>query len=132
MITFIDDIRLGARSLANSPGVTLVVVATLAFGMGLTTALFSLVEQLLLWSVPAREAHRLVKIEGAYSRTYPFFRAYRDLNEVFDGVLASSGNLDAGLRPAGSGGVEIGRVASELAVVAIKVSAQPFSQRFEL
>ena len=110
MITLVDDIRLGARALAKSPGFTLVVVATLAFGLGLTTALFSLVDQLLLWSVPAREANRLVKIEGIYSRTYPFFRAYRDLNQVFDGVLASSDNLGAGLRPPGSRGVEIGNV----------------------
>lgn len=110
MITFIDDMRLGARSLARSPAFALVVVATLAFGIGLTTALFSLVDQLLLWSVPAREPHRLVKIEGSYSRTYPFFLAYRDLNQVFDGVLASSDNLDAGFRPAGSRGVEIGHV----------------------
>lgn len=111
MITIVDDIRIGARSLANSPGFTLVVVATLAFGIGLTTALFSLVDQLLLWSIPAREANRLVKIEGAYSRTYPFFLAYRDLNQAFDGVLASSDNLDASFRPAGSRGVETGRMA---------------------
>ncbi|WP_321474947.1 ADOP family duplicated permease [uncultured Paludibaculum sp.] len=110
MIALVGDIRLGARSLARSPGFTLVVVATLAFGIGLTTALFSLVDQLLLWSVPAREAHRLVKIEGGYSRTYPFFLAYRDLNQAFDGVLASSDNMDAGFRPAGSRGVEIGHV----------------------
>lgn len=110
MSTLVDDIRFGARTLAKSPGFTLVVVATLAFGLGLTTALSSLIDQLLLWSVPAREANRLVKIEGAYSRTYPFFRAYRDLNQVFDGVLASSDNLGAGLRPPGSRGVEIGNV----------------------
>lgn len=110
MITLVHDIRSGARALAKSPGFTLVVVATLAFGIGLTTALFSLVDQLLLWSVPAREANRLVKIEGSYSRTYPIFRAYRDLNQVFDGVLASSDNLRAGLRPAGSRGVEVGHV----------------------
>jgi hypothetical protein len=64
MITLVDDIRFGARALAKTPGFTLVAVATLAFGIGLTTALFSLVDQLLLWSVPAREANRLVKIEG--------------------------------------------------------------------
>lgn len=111
MITIVDDIRIGARSLAKSPGFTLVVVATLAVGIGLTTALFSLVDRLLLWSIPAREANRLVKIEGAYSRTYPFFLAYRDLNQAFDGVLASSDNVDASFRPAGSRGVETGRVA---------------------
>jgi len=110
MITLLNDIRVGARALIKSPGFTLVVVATLAFGIGLTTALSSLVEQLLLWSIPAHEANRLVKIEGAYSRTYPFFCAYRDLYQVFDGVLASSKNLDASFRPAGSRGVEIGHV----------------------
>jgi ABC-type antimicrobial peptide transport system permease subunit len=110
MMTFVDDIRQGARSLAKSPGFTLVVVATLAFGIGLTTALSSLVDQLLLWSIPAREANRLVKIEGAYSRTYPFFLAYRDLNQAFDGVLASSDNFDASFRPTGSRGAETGRV----------------------
>ena len=110
MSTLVDDIRFGARALAKSPGFTLVVVATLAFGIGLTTALSSLVDQLLLWSIPARGANRLVKIEGTYSRTYPFFSAYRDLNQVFDGVLASSDNLGAGLRPAGARGVEIGHV----------------------
>ena len=104
------DLYYSVRTLAKSPGLTLVVVAVLAFGIGLTTAFFSLVDQLLLWSVPAHEANRLVKIEGPYSRTYPFFRAYRDLNQVFDGVLASSNNLDAGLLPAGSRGVEIGQV----------------------
>lgn len=104
--SLVQDARYAARCARKSPGFTLVVVATLAFGMGLTTALFSLVDQLLLWSVPAREANRLVKIEGTYSRTYPFFRAYHDLNQVFDGVLASSDNLGAGLRPPGSRGVK--------------------------
>jgi predicted permease len=107
--TLVRDVRFAARSLYATPGFTLVAVATLAFGIGLTTAFFSLVDQLLLWSVPAREAHRLVKIEGGYSRTYPFFTAYRDLNRFFDGVLASSDNLGVSLRPAGSRGVEIGK-----------------------
>lgn len=109
MTAFVDDLRFGAKALAKTPGFTLVAVATLAFGIGLTAAFFSMVDQLLLWSVPARDASRLVKIDGAYSRTYPFFTAYRDLNGVFDGVLASSDNLSASLRPAGAPGVEIGK-----------------------
>jgi predicted permease len=107
--SFGRDLRLAARSLRASPGFTFVAVATLAFGIGLTTAYFSLVDQLLLWSVPARDASRLAKITGSYSRSYPFFIAYRDLNRFFDGVLASSDNLDVGLRPAGSRGVEVGK-----------------------
>ena len=106
--SFGRDVRFSARSLYASPGFTLVAVATLAFGIGLTAAFSSLVDQLLLWSVPAREAHRLVRITGGYSGSYPFFSAYRDLNRFFDGVLASSNNLSVSLRSAGSRGVEIG------------------------
>jgi len=108
--TFWQDCRFGLRLLRKSPGFTAVAVLTLALGIGVNTAIFSLVDQLLIWSVPAREPSRLVKIEGLYSSTYPFFCAYRDLNQVFDGVLASSNNLYAGIRPAGSPGVEVGRV----------------------
>jgi len=106
----LQDLRYGLRQLKRNPGFTAVCVITLALGIGVNTAIFSLVDQLLLWSVPAREPNRLVKIEGVYSSSYPFFCAYRDLNQVFSGVLASSQNLAAGIRPAGAPGVEIGHV----------------------
>ena len=110
MITLLQDMRFGLRMLAKNPGFTAVAVLTLALGIGVNTAIFSLVDQLLLWSVPAREPNRLVKVEGIYSSTYPFFCAYRDLNQVFSGVLASSENLATGIRPAGAPGVEVGHV----------------------
>ena len=96
--------------LRKNPVFTIVVVLTLSLGIGMNAAIFSLVDQLLPWTVPAREPNRLVKIEGYYSRTYPFFCAYRDLNQVFSGVLASSDNLSAGIRPAHAAGVEVGHV----------------------
>jgi predicted permease len=106
----LQDLRFGFRQLRKNPGFTAVVVLTLALGIGVNTAIFSLVDQLLLWSVPAREPNRLVKIEDLYSSTYPLFCAYRDLNQVFSGVLASSENLDTSIRPTGAPAVELGHV----------------------
>jgi len=108
--TLWQDVRYSLRMLRKNPGFTAVVVLTLALGIGVNTAIFSLVDQLLLWSVPAREADRLVKIEGLYNDTYPFFCAYRTMNQVFSGVLASSENLATGIRPDGAAGVEVGHV----------------------
>jgi predicted permease len=108
--TLWQDLRFALRMLCRNPGFTAVAVLTLALGIGVNTAIFSLVDQLLLWSVPAREPNRLVRIEGSYSSSYPFFCAYRDLNQVFDGVLASSNNLDAGIRPDSAHGAEVGHV----------------------
>ena len=110
MSTVIQDLKFGLRMLAKNPGFTVVAVLTLALGIGMNTAIFSLVDQLMLWTVPAREPNRLVEVEGYFSRSYPFFCAYRDLNQTFSGVLASSDNLSAGIRPENASGVEVGHV----------------------
>jgi hypothetical protein len=110
MSALLQDLRYGLRMLAKNPGFTAVVVLTLALGIGMNTAIFSLVDQVLLWTVRAHEPNRLVRIQGIYSSSYPFFCAYRDLNQVFSGVVASSDNLAAGIRPAGAPGVEVGHV----------------------
>jgi predicted permease len=98
------------RSLRANPGFTAVAVASLALGIGVNTAIFSLVDQLLLWSIPARDPERLVSIQGGRSDSYPFYREYRDRNQVFSGLAASSHHLTAGLRPEGAPAVEVGHV----------------------
>jgi putative ABC transport system permease protein len=64
MSSFIADLRHAVRSLRRSPGFVLLTVTTLAVGIGSTTALFSLVETVLLRPLPFTEPNRLVEIWG--------------------------------------------------------------------
>jgi hypothetical protein len=108
--TLLQDLRFGLRMLVKNPGFTTVVVLSLALGIGVNTAIFSLVDQLLLWSIPGREPSRIVMLEGGRSGSYPFYCAYRDRNQVFSGVFASSNNTATGIRPADAPTVEVGHV----------------------
>ena len=106
----IQDVRYALRQLRKSPGFTTVAVLTLTLGIGVNTVMFSLVDQLLLWSIPAREPSRLVKLEGMWSESYPFYCAFRDRNQVFSTLFASSKDLAVGMRPEGAPAVEVGHV----------------------
>ena len=65
------NLRYALRLMRRNPGFTLIAVTSLALGIGVNAAIFSLVDQLLLWSIPAREPSRLVKLEGGYSDELP-------------------------------------------------------------
>src|ERR1035437_3172625 len=95
------DLRYTLRSWRNHPGFTAIAIASLALGIGVNTAIFSLVDQLLLWSIPARDPSHLVSVEGGRIHSYAFFREYRDRNQVFSSLFASSHHLAAGIRPEG-------------------------------
>jgi putative ABC transport system permease protein len=89
-----QDLRYGARMLLKKPGFTFVAVVTLGLGIGANTAIFSLVNTILLRPLPIAQPQRVVEVTplikeasiGAFS--YPFYLDFRDKNDVFDGMAA--------------------------------------------
>lgn len=78
--TLLRDVRYGLRQLLRSPGFTLTALITLAFGIGITTAIFSIVEGVLLRPLPFPEPSQLVtlgdRLEGVnYGGTSPYVTA---------------------------------------------------------
>ena len=93
------DLRYAIRTLVNTPSFTLVVVLTLALGIGANTAIFSIADQLLLRLLPVDRPDELVSFEspgvfagrseGNNTFSYPMYRDFRDRNDVFAGVIGS-------------------------------------------
>ena len=67
MKTIFTDIRYGLRSLLNHPGFTAVAVLTLALGVGANTALFSVVDAVLLKKLPVKDAEQLVLLQASWN-----------------------------------------------------------------
>ena len=86
----VQDLRYGVRLLRQSPVFTFVAVASLALGIGANSAIFTLVHNVLLKSLPVRDANRLVILDGDMW-TNPVWEQIRDRQAQFsDGALAWS------------------------------------------
>ena len=91
------DLRYALRTLAKSPVFTLVAIVSLALGIGANTAVFSLMDQLLLRLVPVNDPAGLVELNGEgqhygsnrgmFAMSYPMYADFRDSNPVFEGMF---------------------------------------------
>src|SRR5215813_2705102 len=98
MGTLLQDLRYGLRSLARRPGFAAVAIATLAMGIGLNAAVFTVVDAALVRSLPYAEPERLVHLwqvqDNAERRRFPF--AWETLRELqASGLFASVAGYQA-------------------------------------
>ena len=100
MESILHDLRFGVRLLIKNPGFTLVAALSLALGIGANTAIFSLLDALLLKPLPVKQPEQLVIVgvdtpsqpgRGFSLFSYPVFREMREKNSVFSGMFARSG-----------------------------------------
>src|SRR5437867_6558801 len=89
---YVHDIRVAMRQLIATPVVTIVAVLSLALGIGANTAIFSLVNSLLLRALPVKDPGQLVLLwDKDYDEwTYPIWDQIRQRPELFDGAAAWS------------------------------------------
>ena len=95
-----NDFRFALRQLRKSPGFTSLAVLTLALGIGMNTAIFSLIQDLFLRGLPFSEPERVVRIYGEAKErdlkqmpfSVPKFWHYRDGQNVFSSIAAGWGN----------------------------------------
>ena len=98
----IQDLRFGLRMMRRFPGFTVVAVLSLSLGIGVNTAIFSLINMLMLRLLPVKEPQQLVELLSQYpgeprlnAFSWQSYEHYRDHNHVFSGLIGTSGPLDS-------------------------------------
>src|SRR5262252_2521426 len=88
-----QDLRYGVRMLLKNPGLTTIAVITLSLGVGANTAIFTLLDKVLIRTLPVERPDQLVTfVEDAGGEpaifSYPLYVELRDRNDVLSGVVA--------------------------------------------
>ena len=110
---FVHDVRHSARSIFRSPSLTATAVLTLALGIGATTALYSLLDQIVLRALPVEHPEQLVLFDwngeqlaetfgSDHLMSYPICRDLQEQKEFFDGVFCRAAvtvNFSTGREP---------------------------------
>src|SRR6202045_4649870 len=118
METLGADIKHALRMLRQSPGFTATAVAALALGIGANTAIFSVINTVLLKPLPYPQSDRIVQLQTSFPgggngvTSIPKYMAWRDLTEVFDQAsLYDLGvgrmNMTGGDRPEQISGIHV-------------------------
>jgi predicted permease len=82
-----QDLRYALRQLARNPGFTAVAMISLALGIGANTAIFSLIDHVMLRLLPVSHPEELSVIRGG--RSYPQFEQIRDRNQIFSATIGT-------------------------------------------
>jgi putative ABC transport system permease protein len=91
--TLAQDTRYALRTLRANPGFAATAVLSLALGIGANTAIFSILNAVMLRSLPVEDPQRLVQVDSSQGRfTNPIWEQVRDRQQAFSGTLAFAGD----------------------------------------
>ena len=90
----LQDVRYALRALRSSPGFAMVAILSLALGIGANTAIFSLIDSVILKTLPVSHPEQLVQVTMGKSASFtnPIWEQIRDHQDAFSGIFAYGGS----------------------------------------